>query len=87
MHAKPILGRDLHELDGDFLLDPDDLPGGGGSEPGGGGGGGDLGGERGFYGDPESGASEVCRAGMTAAKHDNGELRFVNSVANSPRVD
>lgn len=66
MHVKPILGRDVHELGGDFLLDPDDLPGGsGGSEPGGGGGGGDLGGERGFYGDPESGASEVFSTACT----------------------
>lgn len=57
VHTKPVLGKDLHELEGDFLLDPVDLPaGGGGFESGGGGGGG--GGGAVFYGD-ESGGSEV----------------------------
>lgn len=60
MYAKPVLGKDLPELEGDFLLDPADLPNGGGGEPGGGGGGGGDGGggEVVFYGD-ESGGSEV----------------------------
>lgn len=66
VHAKPVLGKDLHELQGDFLLDPDDLPTGGGSEHGGGGSGGGGGGGGGggsrsntvFYADG-SGESEV----------------------------
>lgn len=63
VHAKPISGRDLHDIEGGFLLDPEDTVAEGGSEQGGGGGGGDLGGERGFYGDPESGNSEVHAGG------------------------
>ena len=67
VYAKPILGRNLQELEGDFLLDPDDLPASGGSDPGAGGGGSGGGGGGGvvvsgggvlFYGD-ESGGSEV----------------------------
>lgn len=66
VHAKPILGKDLHELEGDFLLDPDLLAGseqvggGGGGGGGAGGGGGGSGVSRGgiFYGD-DSGGSEV----------------------------
>ena len=57
VYAKPVLGKDLHEVEGDFLLDPADLPSA--SESGGGGGGGGGGGaEAVFYGD-ESGGSEV----------------------------
>lgn len=60
------MGRDLQELEGDFLLDPDDLPARGGVDPGAGAGGGGGGGGGGvvsgggvvFYGD-ESGGSEV----------------------------
>lgn len=62
VHAKPVLGKDLHELEGDFLLDPADLPAGGSPEPGSGGDGGTGAGGGGgaiFYGD-ESGGSEVC---------------------------
>lgn len=54
VYAKPVLGKDLHELEGDFLLDPADLPSV--SDSGGGGGGG--GGDSVFYGD-DSGGSEV----------------------------
>lgn len=66
MHAKPVLGKDLHELEGNFLLDPDDLPGGGsgGGASESGGGGGDMGGDRVFYGDPDSGGSEVSFDGV-----------------------
>lgn len=56
VYAKPVLGKDLHELEGDFLLDPADLPTA--PESGGGGGGGGGGAEAVFYGD-ESGGSEV----------------------------
>ncbi|CAN0428545.1 unnamed protein product, partial [Ectocarpus sp. 8 AP-2014] len=38
VYAKPVLGKDLHELEGDFLLDPADLPAA--TEAGAGGGGG-----------------------------------------------
>lgn len=55
VYAKPVLGKDLHELEGDFLLDPADLPSASDSGGGGGGGGG---GDSVFYGD-DSGGSEV----------------------------
>lgn len=75
VHAKPILGRDLHELEGDFLLDPDDLPAtGGGSEPGGGGGG-EI-----FYGDESGGSEDEDGDGDGGMDASNGLERLVGIV-------